>query len=475
MKWVMRPIWTVGAFMGAVAVARALFGPFAVAGFPVNAPLNPEGFFGLAMTALIAARSAGAAEARAAQPGTAVAAVAFLGFVSQFRVLGLYFLSDDFLLIQQARVWSWGNLGALLTTAGGDGFFRPLGYVSMGLNATWAGEDPWRWHAFSVVHHVANAVMVTWLAARLGLSTLAAFLAGALFALHATHPEASAWIAGRFDLLAAFFTLAGLLFFLSTKRWARWAALGCCLLALLSKESAFMFPVFLVLLQKFRREGLRPVIPFAVLTSVVFAYRWILLGGIGGYLSEETGRAGAFSIGFATTAKAVFVRLWTSLYFPINWSAEPSFLLALLAAVMVAAVLWIAARSRPGRIVWLALGALLVSIVPPLHLLGGAADLSGGRLLYLPSIWFCLMLAAAAGALPSSAQRVACAAALIAFHWVALGHNLSAWESASTQVRQTCQNATEGIVPSGLPADIRGVPAFRNGFAECRDLARRAR
>jgi hypothetical protein len=163
----------------------------------------------------------------------------------------------------------------------------------------------------------------------------------------------------------------------------------------------------------------------------------------------------------------LFVRLWTSLYFPLNWSREPALVLAFAALAMLAALLWMALKSRPGPAARFALAALLVSILPPLHLLGGAADLSGGRLVYLPSIWFCLLLAAAASSRP-------CAAVLLLFHGLALQHNLMSWEQASQQVQRICTAAAEGIVPANLPADIEGVPAFRNGFRECVELARQA-
>ena len=449
--------------MGLVAVGRMFAGPFQIGGFAVNVPLNPEGVFGLAMTLVLAWRAArGTPTATPSHVALAAGAAALLSLISQARVLGLYFLSDDFILVQQANLWTWSNLVPVFTAGGGDGFFRPVGLLSLAVNATWAGTDPRVWHASALALHTANAALLTWLAARLGLSTLASFLAGALFAMHGANPEAVAWIAGRFDLLAVFFTLTGMLLFTWDQRWP---ALVCCACALWSKESAFVFPILLLL--QVRR--LRPTIPFFALTALAFGYRWILQGGIGGYLSSESGRPSVFSLGLATTAKVIFVRLWTSLYFPINWSVEPSLLLAVLALAMVAAILFVAARSKPGPLVWFALAALLVSILPPLHLLGGAADLSGGRLLYLPTVWFCLMLAAAVEGVSEKAAKSACVAALLAFHGMALAHNLGSWETASRQVRQICADGGKGAIP----ADIEGVPAFRNGLPECISMAER--
>jgi len=465
-----RFLWIVGGLLGLVAVARMFTGPFQLAGIPVNVPLNPEGSFGLAMTVLLAWRTTKHVEAPVVAPtrlALAACGAALVSVISQTRVVGLYFLSDDFYLLRQTREWTWERLVPLFTGGGGDGFFRPIGLLSMAVNAAWAGNDPRLWHLSSVILHTSNVVLVTWLAGRLGLRWYTAFLAGALFAVHGTHPEAAAWIAGRFDLLAVFFTVGGMLLFTFERRWTQLAALACCLCAVLSKEAAFVFPFLLLLMLRLQRRPVRASIPFFVLTALAFLYRWILQGGIGGYVSAETGRPSAFTLGLGSTAKVVFVRLWTSLYFPINWSVEPKPLLAVLALAMVAAVLFLAARSRPGPIIWFALAALLVSILPPLHLLGGAADLSGGRLLYLPSVWFCLMLAAAVEGVPGKAARAACAAAILLFHWTSLQYNLDSWEIASREVRKICSTATEDAPPSSLPGYIRGVPAMANAFPEC--------
>jgi len=60
------------------------------------------------------------------------------------------------------------------------------------------------------VLHAVNSALVYVLVRELGYSRFAAWLAGILFVLHGTRPEAVVWMASRFDLLASFFVLAGL-------------------------------------------------------------------------------------------------------------------------------------------------------------------------------------------------------------------------------------------------------------------------
>jgi hypothetical protein len=165
---------------------------------------------------------------------------------------------------------------------------------------------------------------------------------------------------------------------------------------------------------------------------------------------------------FASTAKAVFVRLWTSLYFPLNWSGEPSTVVGILACVYIGVLLWLALRARPSAALRLAMAGLAISILPPLHLLGGAADLSGGRLLYLPSIWFCLLLAFSVAGL-AHRNAVMVAVVLLGFHFAAVRQDLPYWQRASDRVREICKQADA----TDRPRSIDGVPALANGFAEC--------
>src|SRR5947209_3147339 len=123
-----------------------------------------------------------------------------------WRTIHSYFLSDDFVLLKHARSFH-GAFRPLFTTGGGDGFFRPVGYVWLALTSACAGARPILWHATALALHIANAVLVYMLALVSGRSRLAAIFAATLFAIHGTRPEVAVWIAGRFDLLSTFFVL----------------------------------------------------------------------------------------------------------------------------------------------------------------------------------------------------------------------------------------------------------------------------
>src|SRR6267142_498754 len=232
-----------------------------------------------------------------------------------WRTTHLYFLSDDFVLLKHARSLH-GAFRPLFTTGGGDGFFRPIGYISLAFTSACAGANPVRWHATALAIHITNTVLVYMLAAMLGRSRLAAIFAAVLFAIHGTRPEAAVWIAGRFDLLSTFFVLCGLVFFIGSQHELAsiryvyaFASLACMILAILTKESAYVFPFLLILLLvsdghwSWRR--LAGLISFHFVAAALFAYRWILFGGIGGYRDVQTGEPQALNLGIVHTLKAL--------------------------------------------------------------------------------------------------------------------------------------------------------------------------
>jgi hypothetical protein len=472
LKFIRIALVIVAGAMAAMIAARMLFGPFRFGPLSVTTPLNPEGFFGVAVTILLLTR--GATALLGSTPSQRKIALMALGVVAISvvalrRALGIYFLSDDFILVRIGEDWSAAAFRYSITHGGGDGFFRPFGYLSFALDARFGGSDPLWWHAASLAMHSANSVLVLLMARRLGTSVLAAGFAGALFAVHGIHPEAVVWIAGRFDLAATFFLLAGLLLFTIAIENAdltlHGAALACFAVAALSKESAFIFPLLAAGYALAKRRPLKSTAGYFALAAILFAYRWTLFGGIGGYVDRATGRPAALSLGFGSTLKAVAVRLWSALYFPWNWSTGPSLPLSLLAMAYIAALLWLALRSNPSKLALPVAAAILVSVIPVLSLLAGSPTLAGSRVLYLPSVWFAIFLALALDGVPGRG-RYGLAAVVLLFHFAALQHNLGFWEAASQRVKAEC--ATGAPV---LPDSIDGVPALANGRPECIEIA----
>jgi hypothetical protein len=158
--------------------------------------------------------------------------------------------------------------------------------------------------------------------------------------------------------------------------------------------------------------------------------------------------------------------VWTALYFPVNWTRDPSWIFALLSITYIAACLWLAVRARPAQQLWPSAAAILIACIPPLSLLSGSPAMAGARVLYLPSVWFATLLALAIDGLASRA-RYAVAAVMLLFQFAAFEHNLGFWKAASARVKAECATGAPA-----LPDSIDGVPAYANGKQECIEITR---
>lgn len=150
------------------------------------------------------------------------------------------------------------SLNQILLPNNDSYYYRPLIELSFYLDNLFWGMQPSMLHLENILLHAGNCLLVYSLAVRLSdtdqqtsepwLALLPAFW----FALHPVQVEAVAWIAGRTDLLLAFFLLS------ASHCWVRWleaptwqrltATMLFLTAALLTKETAFVFAAVMVLL-----------------------------------------------------------------------------------------------------------------------------------------------------------------------------------------------------------------------------------
>ena len=470
---------------------RAWSGPFRFVA-AVRNPLNLESLFGVSATlVLVSGLRKTEPEIQWEEPSVlardwlAVAAILVIGVVLLWQSLGCPFLSDDFYLVSLGtRIH--GYSAALFKHGGGTEFFRPAGGLALAATGWLAGSNPVLWHLVSLLLHLVNSALLFLLARHLTFGRPAAFAAALVFALHGTRPEAVTWIAGRFDLLATFFVLSALLVY-PLQDWSRppvayWGSLALMVLAILSKESAYVFPLLLTATVFVRRGASwrhqKRTLPFWAAALALFAVRWWALGGIGGYVDPRTGRPETLAFGILPVVKAAAWRIWSGLYFPINWSVEPSRAVAACLALSAAAILWVlCTASLERRRVWFAAAFILIASAPALPQLLIGADLQKSRLLYLPSAGFCLLLGTAIEGLRSKHAALLAALGLIAFQSASLQHNLRLWNQVGRLADTTCSQiardvsvSTQKVMVRGLPGSIDGVYFLRNGLSSCLDL-----
>lgn len=380
---------------------RAFAEPYRFAGLSVISPLDCKSLFAIALLLILWIRGAGLIE----RPKISEASLFYLPLLLLLisavfaNNLAAPFLSDDYILVQTPFANPAQAL-ALFLNPGGDGSFRPLGYLYFGMVRLWAAYDPLKWHLMGLGIHLANCLLLFVLVTQLWRDRRLAFLAALIFGVHGTRVEAVTWTASSFDLLATFCVLASAaLFFSGAPAWIRWtSALTLAAAAIGCKESAYAYPLLLIGLvyaaRRVTRETLRFVFVTLLLYGGLFTYRWRLFHGPGGYTDPATGRPQILSLQPLSTAKALLVRIWAILFFPVDWNSHLGVLVQIVIPAGCLALLILALKTT--RISRRTLFGLVVSVIacmiPAANVALIGKDALGSRYLYLPAVGFCILI-----------------------------------------------------------------------------------
>lgn len=468
-----------------VLIARCWFGPFTL-GMSVNSPINAETIFAAALVLLLLSTEEKQEAFQFSSPATLtqrdgvfIAALCLGTFIAYWPSLWVEFVADDYAHILAVSKADASYVRDLFTVPATDRFFRPLGMISYLIDVQWAGFNPVKWHLSAVLLHMVNAVLVFALCRTLKVSSGWALFSAAFFSLHGSRPEAVTWIAARFDLVATLFTFATLILFVRYAQAPGWRKFALILLttlcALLSKESAYVLPLLLGALVLFQPElrnpeAIRGIIACSILTAGTFTYRWFLLNGIGGYLDSQ-GSPTILSTNVWLVFKALGLRLWAILIFPLNWTDSLNIATQITLTVMVFLLLWAAFHARPSRLMNLGLALVLISSIPVYHLLLIGPDLEKSRVIYLSSAFFGLALGAF---IQGSRQTMTIAAIIVTlcFQFLALQHNISTWARVGKIHARACdalaaEAARTEIIAVGMPNTHDGVYMLKTGITEC--------
>ncbi len=356
-----------------------------------------------------------------------IAGAALLAAVCYLNTLHHQFVFDDIeIIVHNPLVTGGGDLAGIFAShywrhlAPAGNLYRPLTITTYALNHRLGGLDPAGYHLVNILLHALCSALVVALALRFGLPRGGALAAGLLFAAHPIHTEAVAGVVGRADLLAAAFVMSAWLVHLSRERasLARTATIVASFAAgLLSKENAIVLPALMLAgdLWRVRRgeTSWRSVAP-AHIACASAAILWLGLRAV--LLSAgPTGppHEGLFAHVPAShriyTALTVMGRYLALLVTPIHLSADYSFdqipLVTspahAMTVVMAGALVLLAAGgvlglafARAPRLDGLLAIVFLASIAPVSNLIVPIGTIMAERLLYLPSVAFCLALPA---------------------------------------------------------------------------------
>jgi hypothetical protein len=183
-----------------------------------------------------------------------------------------------------------------------------------------------------------------------------------------------------------------------------------------------------------------------------------------------------FRLNLWLLVKALALRLWAVLYFPLNWTDRFSVLLLIALTGATAIWFWLAVRGGADKKrLQLGLAWTLVAALPVYHLLLIDADLEKSRVVYLSSVGFGMMTAAV---ITGAGQwRAAAAALLLLFQAGALRHNLATWDRVSRVHTRACSDLAAAMkttpgpaIAADMPNVFDGVYMLNTGLPACLEV-----
>jgi hypothetical protein len=302
------------------------------------------------------------------------------------------------------------------------GHYIPITWMSLGLNYTLGGMNPWGYHLGNVLIHAMNAVVLYFVARRLliagGFSSgfpllWSASFAALVFGVHPLRAESVAWVTERRDVLSGLFFLLAVLAYLMSldagaRRGWRFASIAVFGAALLCKAQAVPLPVALLILDVYplrrpAREGWRRLLveklPYLVLS---------LIGGAVAIIAVKSGAAFTEYTQYGPSARLAMTA-YGIVFYPWKWlwptglsplyelpaRIEPlswRFLLPWIVIALVTVLLVGVRRQWPaGLAAWTYSAIMVLPVIGPLH---SGNQLAHDRYSYLSGLAFALLAGA---------------------------------------------------------------------------------
>ncbi len=200
---------------------------------------------------------------------------------------GLIFLDDDTLIFTK---FDGMGLADKISSSFSSNYldvhyYRPIALLSIILDSLLGGKSYFIYHFTNFILHLATVLLIFAILKEFGISNFISFLTALLFALSPIHINAVGWIAGRGDLLAAFFSAAALLLYMNfikrEKPYLLFFVATFLSLAFLSKEVSLLVPflfVGLYFIEKKNYELNKNSIAVLTMVAVVIGSYYVLRG-----------------------------------------------------------------------------------------------------------------------------------------------------------------------------------------------------
>ena len=293
---------------------------------------------------------------------------------------------DDAYIVKNDNLGDAQGLGRIWAQPRSSPQYYPLVFTTFWIERHAFGTNLAATHVVNVLLHVANALWLWAILARLGLP--GGYLAAFLFALHPVHVESVAWMTERKNLLSGFFYLAALWTYLpvvldesprATRLGRSVAALLLFVCALLSKTVTATWPAVVLSIAwwkqgRVRWPGVVRLVPFAVIGGVfALGTAWLEVHHVGAEGADWSLSAWgrmllATRVPWFYAWKLVWPHPLVFIYprWTIDAAAAWQYLFPLLTGGAIAASWW---RARVDRSPLAVLACYLVTLVPVLGIL----------------------------------------------------------------------------------------------------------
>jgi len=304
------------------------------------------------------------------------------------------------------------------------GYYQPLAMISLMFDYALGGRESnlLPFHRTSLILHVSNTALIIVLLYLLFGQIWVAAGVGLLFGVHPLTVEPVPWISERKTLLAAFFALWSLIFYVYPRVTGHKSrvtgfyigSLIAYLLALMSKPTSVPLPAVMFLmdywpLRRFSRRTIFEKAPFFVLGGVFAIITYISQSRTAGSLSP--GEIGAGRVLLILCHNIIFYLY--KIIWPVNLSIyygfpkplgllHPMVLAGVIGTCILIPVLIISLRRT--RAVLTGFSVFFVAIFPTIGVIGFTSVIACDKYAYLPSIGLLMILAAFIRWLPDSSK-----------------------------------------------------------------------
>lgn len=290
-----------------------------------------------------------------------------------------------------------------------QGYYQPLTMISLMLDYARGGrpEHLRPFHQTNLGLHVLNCLLMTGLVYLVFGNPWVAAMVGLLFGVHPLTVEPVAWMSERKTMLATVFSLGAMVSYVRYVRRSHVGYYVACavlyVLALMSKPTATMLPVVLILLDywplgRLNRRAIMEKVPLLLISGISAVITVVSQGRAAGVRMPH--QYGPAEIPLMLCHNIVFYL--RKIIYPSNLSAfypfpepfdltDPNVLVGVIGTGVWIGVLLLSWRRTRGLLVgWL---IFFVTILPTMGVIGFTQFIASDKYVYLPSVGLLLVLA----------------------------------------------------------------------------------